>query len=157
MCSSDLDGAWLLLKENFGAADGELLEREIRNMDEVAGAAREADAFCRRLGQSERISAHLALCIEEMARNTIQHGFEKDGKAHHLSIRVLRKDGQWVIRFRDDCGAFDPVHYGPGDGPENGLGIRLVRAMAQEASYTYSLNLNNLTLKLPEDRTDVTV
>ena len=33
--------------------------------------------------------------------------------------------------------------------PEKALGIRLTRAMALEAKYTYSLNLNNLTLKLP--------
>jgi len=145
------DGAWMLAEEGFGAADGGLMEREIRSMDEVAAAAREAETFCRRRGQSERVSAHIALCIEEMARNTIQHGFERDKKEHHLSVRVLHKPDHWVLRFRDDCGAFDPVHYVPADGTEEGLGIRLTRAMAREASYTYSLNLNNLTLKLPAD------
>ena len=145
------DGAWMLAEEGFGAADGGLMEREIRSMDEVTAAAREAETFCRRRGQSERVSAHIALCIEEMARNTIQHGFERDKKEHHLSVRVLHKPDHWVLRFRDDCGAFDPVHYVPAGGAEEGLGIRLTRAMAREASYTYSLNLNNLTLKLPAD------
>ena len=146
------ESAWLLLKDDFGAGNGNLMERDIRSMDEVAAAAREAEVFCREHGQSERISAHIALCIEEMARNTIQHGFEKDQKEHHLSVRVLHKGSQWVLRFRDDCGAFDPVHFVPEDDASEGLGIRLVRAVARDASYTYSLNLNNLTLKLPEDQ-----
>ena len=33
------------------------------------------------------------------------------------------------------------------------LGIRLVLAIAEETSYIYSLNLNNLTLKLPAEKT----
>ena len=84
-----------------------------------------------------------------MAANVITHGFTQDGKQHHLSIRILNKPEYWVLRFRDDCGAFDPVHYVP-DENSDALGIRLVLAMAEEANYTYSLNLNNLTLKLPK-------
>ena len=85
-----------------------------------------------------------------MAGNVIQHGFAPGGK-NHLSIRVLRKPDHWVLRFRDDCRAFDPIHYVPAEG-RDALGIRLVLAMADEVRYTYSLNLNNLTLKLAKNR-----
>ena len=51
-----------------------------------------------------------------------------------------------MLRFRDDCTAFDPVHYVPQTTEGSDLGIRLVTAMADEIRYTYSLNLNNLTL-----------
>ena len=83
-----------------------------------------------------------------MAANVIQHGFEMDGKPHHLSVRILRKPGEWVLRFRDDCRSFDPVHYVPA-GQEDALGIRLVLGLARDAQYTYTMNLNNLTLRLP--------
>ena len=53
-----------------------------------------------------------------------------------------------ILRFRDDCGAFDPVNYIPREG-KDALGIRLVMAVAQDAQYTHSLNLNNLMLKVP--------
>ncbi|MBQ6382263.1 MAG: ATP-binding protein [Clostridia bacterium] len=142
------DGAYLLLKPDFGVTPDNLLEKDIASMADVTAAAREAEAFCLSRGQGARIGNHIALCIEEMASNTIQHGFEKDRKEHHLSVRVLCKPEHWVLRFRDDCGAFDPVHYVP-EGENDALGIRLVMAMAQEANYTYSLNLNNLMLKLP--------
>ena len=145
------DDAFLLLKKDFGAGPEDLMEVEIRSMQEVAAAAEKAEDFCLRRGQSGRLGNHIALCIEEMAGNTIQHGFSRDGKEHDLFVRMLHKEGYWVIRFRDDCSAFDPVHYLPAEGEES-VGIRLVLSLAEEARYTYSLNLNNLTLRLPEDR-----
>ena len=81
-----------------------------------------------------------------MTAYTIQHGFKRADAKRHLSVRVLRKPDHWMLRFRDDCDAFDPVHYIPGEG-EDDLGIRLMLAMSDEVRYTYSLNLNNLALK----------
>ena len=145
------DGAYLLLKDDFIVPKENVLEMDIHTLQEMGTAVQEAERFCRSYGESERISKRIALCIEEMAGNTILHGFEKDNKPHHLYVRVLYKKDGWVVRFRDDCGAFDPVHYIPREG-KDALGIRLTLAMAEEASYVYSLNLNNLTLKLPTER-----
>jgi Na+-driven multidrug efflux pump/anti-sigma regulatory factor (Ser/Thr protein kinase) len=143
------DGAFLLLKEGFGAKPEEMLEADIASMEDVTDAAKRAEAFCRQHGQDARISSHIALCIEEMAGNVIQHGF-RDGKPHHLSVLILNKPDRWVLRFRDDCRAFDPVHYRPAD-MEDALGIRLVQGLARDAYYTYSMNLNNLALILPKE------
>ena len=57
-----------------------------------------------------------------------------------------------MLRFRDDCGQFDPVSYMPEkEDAGKDLGIRLIQSLAEEARYTYSLNLNNLMLKLPSN------
>ena len=145
------DDACLILRTDFGVIAGNLLEADITNMQEVTEIAEKAEKFCLQNGQSARLSNHISLCIEEMASNTVQHGFNKDNKQHHLSVRVLRKKGEWILRFRDDCRAFDPIHYIPND-DHDALGLKLVTALAQEANYTYSLNLNNLMLKLAADR-----
>ena len=102
--------------------------------------------FCLERGRDRRISNRVAVCIEEMASNVICHGFPQDGREHHLSVRLMHKRGQWILRFRDDCSAFDPIRYVPGDGEADGLGIRLVLALADDIRYTYSLNLNNLMI-----------
>ena len=137
---------FLLLKKDFGVQPENLLETDIRSIQEVTDAAEAAEAFCLRHGQNEMFANRIALCVEEMASNTVQHGFEP-GKHNHLSIRVQHKGGRWVLRFRDDCRAFDPVSYAP-KGEQDALGIRVVMAMADEIRYTYSMNLNNLTIKL---------
>ena len=139
--------AFLLLKKDFGAAPEQTLERSITSLAEVTEVSREAEAFCLSRGQDARTASHIALCIEEMAANVIQHGFPRDGKEHHLSVRLTDKNG-WTLRFRDDCQAFDPLHFVP-EQEGQGIGIRLVMAMAKEAHYTYSINLNNLALKIP--------
>ncbi|MBO4377886.1 MAG: ATP-binding protein [Clostridia bacterium] len=143
------NGACLYLKKGFGVAENDLMEADIHDLPGVTAVSEKAAQFCRQHGGDERLANRIALCIEEMATNVIKHGFTQDGKQHHLSIRILNKPEYWVLRFRDDCGAFDPVHYVP-DEKSDALGIRLVLAMAEEANYTYSLNLNNLTLKLPK-------
>ena len=100
----------------------------------------------------EKFSNHVSLCVEEMASNTVRHGFAPDG-SNYLSVLVQHLDKKWVLRFRDDCRSFDPVHYVPPEGQPDALGIRLMLAMADTVHYTYSLNLNNLTLILNEKDT----
>ena len=146
------DGAFLLLKENFGVTADHLLEMDIHSMEEVTGAAERAEQFCLNRGQDAKVSNHIALCVEEMAANTIQHGFATDRRHHDLSVRLLQKENDFVLRFRDDCGAFDPVHYIPKD-KEDALGIRLILAFAREANYTYALNLNNVCIRFGKNRT----
>ena len=138
--------ACLLLKQDFGASADQTLEMNIASMAEVAAASEAAERFCLEHGQDARIANHIALCIEEMAGNVIQHGFAGDQKKHRLSVRITEGRDRWTLRFRDDCRAFDPVHFVP-DEEDRGLGIRLMFAMSEEAHYSYSLNLNNLVLK----------
>ena len=141
------DGACLLLDGDFGAADGNMMEWDIRTIEEVASASRQAEEFCLRRGQDDMTSSRIALCVEEMAANTVQYGFGAQPDRRHLSVRLLKKPDRFVLRFRDDCRAFDPVNYVPAEG-KDALGIRLVMAMADEIRYTFSLNLNNLTIVL---------
>ena len=54
-----------------------------------------------------------------------------------------------VIRIRDDCVTFDPVHHlklHESDDPTAHVGIRMVMKTAREANYLNSLGWNNLTL-----------
>ena len=139
--------AYLLIDDGFGASGDDLKEWDIRTLEQVTAAAEEAEAFCLRHGQSAKTGAHIALCIEEMASNTVLHGFGAQPGKRHLAVRLLNRDDHFVVRFRDDCRAFDPVNYVPKEG-KDALGIRLTAAMADEIRYTYSLNLNNLTLEV---------
>ncbi len=141
------NGAYLLLKKDFGVAEDHLLEASVRNLQEMNSFVKKTEQFCLSLGEAPQSSNHIALCIEEVAGNVILHGFPRDTRPHHLSIRLLQKEKHWILRFRDDCQAFDPVHYVPAD-REDALGLRLVLALTEKASYTYSLNMNNLTLRL---------
>ena len=138
-----------ILQDSFGVPPENVLEAELPDLPQVVTFSRQAEDFCLDRGGSSLFAHRIALCIEETAGNIVTHGFRPDGNSH-LSVRLQRKPGLWILRFRDDCRAFDPVHYVPPEGAENGLGLRLVLGMADEARYTWSLNLNNLTILLRE-------
>ena len=138
----------LLLRDDFGVPEGDRLEASLRDVNEVMAFSRSAADFCRAHGGGERLANHLALCVEEMGGNIVTHGFAPNGK-NGLSIRLQVKDARWTLRFRDDCMAFDPISHVTQSGEES-LGIRLAMRMADEARYTYSMNLNNLTLILQD-------
>ena len=139
----------LLLPLSFGVPPEDRMEADIKNLDDVVKASRGAHGFCIAHGCGGRLANHLSLCVEEMGSNVIEHGFAPKGQ-NHLSIRLQYRNGKYTIRFRDDCGAFDPVHYVTGEEGMHKVGIRLAMHVAEEARYTYSMNLNNLTLVLSE-------
>lgn len=142
--SFDMD-VFLDYKKGFGVGPDDMLEFDIKTLDEVTAVAETAERFCIEHGQSELTGAHVALCVEEMTANTIIHGFSPKGK-NSLSVRIQDHDDRWIIRFRDDCRAFDPLHYvfKKTDSPVSG--IRLMLSIADEVRYTYSMNLNNLMI-----------
>lgn len=140
--------AMLLLDDSFSVAPEDLMELDLQTIEDVTAAAKSVGDFCTAHGLGAVAANRIALCVEELGGNTVLHGFTKDEKPHHLLIRVLRKPDRCVIRFRDDCRAFDPVHYVPRDESKDMLGIGLVLKLADEIRYTYSLNLNNLTVIL---------
>ena len=134
------------LGSDFGVTAENLLETDIVDIQDVTNVAEAAERFCIAKGGDKKLASRVALCIEEMASNVVTHGFSEKRK-NHLSVRIQNKGNRWVLRFRDDCRAFDPVNYIPHD--EDGVsGIKLMLGMADEARYTYSLNLNNLTLSI---------
>lgn len=139
--------ALLLLDDSLGVRPEDGMERDIRDMDGLMAFSREADAFCRAHGETGRLANHLALCVEEMGGNIVTHGFAQGRGENHLFIRLQTKDGAWTLRFRDDCAAFDPIsHISQANGPDDSMGIRLAMRIADDARYTYTMNLNNLTL-----------
>lgn len=144
--------AHMLLPKDFGIPDEDGIEQSLHSVEEVVALSERVYSFCAEHGIDRRVTNHLALCIEEMAGNVIEHGFN-DGKPHHLDVRVLIKDGAVILRLRDDCRRFDlrekvkkwtldPQH------PEKNIGIRMVMAMAKDIAYTNTMNTNNLIITI---------
>lgn len=141
---------YLLLPDDFGVADKKQLDITLTSKEEVLSLSQRAQAFCKDNGIEERRSMFSGICIEEMAGNIIDYGFN-DGKKHFVDVRVIIDGKRIIIRIRDDCRAFDPKKqadlYNPED-PAAHIGIRLVRRIATEFTYANVLKINNLIIKL---------
>ena len=141
----------LILPDDFSVPPDEMIEMDVKTLDDVVVASKKAHDFCTAKCADVRTNHRIAVCIEEMASNVVSHGFTKDDKDHQLSIRLIHKNNHWTLRFRDDCTAFDPVRYVPhSESKAECMGIRLVMGLADDIRYTYSMSMNNLMIVLKE-------
>ncbi len=141
---------YLMLPKDFDVPEDRQLSITVTSMDEVMNLSIRAQAFCMARGIDERRSKLSGLCIEEMAGNIVDYGFD-DGKKHFVDIRIIIKGEQVILRLRDDCRPFNPKKwaelYNPDD-PFSHIGIRIVHKMSTEFDYVNVLKLNNLLIKL---------
>ena len=140
---------WLLLGKDFGVADEERLILNIDNINDVTSTSEKTQEFCKERGFDKKKALYTALCLEEMTRNVVEHGFTGDKEKHYLEARVVHKADKVILRIKDDCPAFDPVEMSQNlnsEDPTGNIGIRMVMKLADETTYQNMLGLNVLTI-----------
>lgn len=142
---------FIVLPKDFGAPEDERIDIEVRDIEEVNCVSKQVTEFCAAKDIDERRACFAGLALEEMAGNVVEHGYTKDNKSHEIDIRVVHKDDDVVLRFTDDCVAFDPLKrvkdMDEGDVCSN-IGIRMVNSLAKDISYQNLLGLNVLTIRI---------
>lgn len=150
-------GAWpksfkqmMMLERDFAPQKEHILDLSLKNdmaqVMELSGRISEfGKKYC---GDGEKVDK-LALCIEEMAGNIVQHGF-KDKKEHFMDIRVIITGDNIIFRIRDDGVSFNPLQYADKEKESSSgtLGIRVIQKIAQNMEYSNTIGLNNLTITL---------
>lgn len=142
----------LMIPNSFGAPEEDRLDISLHSDEEVVNIAEQVQRFCTEKGLEERKAYLSGLFLEEMAGNIVDHGFTKDKKEHSVDVRVVCKDGDVILRLKDDCIPFDPKQRASIADPEDitkNFGIRMVYSMAKDISYQNILGLNVLTIRIP--------
>ena len=123
------------------------------SMAEVASALDEAANWIEALQVTAKAQYFLSLAIEELATNWIKYGC-RDSGAHAMTFDLGVREGRLTLTATDDGLPFNPM-----DTPTpstslpleerdpGGLGILLLRKMADEMSYEHREGMNILTLE----------
>lgn len=130
------------------------LRMPIRSEEEAVLASQKVAAFCQKHGLPPADGYHIALCVEELAVNSLEHGF-KDGGRHQLELRLLLHEQSLILRLRDDGRPFDLVErykMAAPDDPTKNIGLRLVFAAADSVEYSSALNWNNVCVRIRTSR-----
>lgn len=139
----------LKMPPEFGAAPDEFVEFSVKNLDDVSSVSEAVVNFCKSRNISGKNAFYSGLCVEEMARNILQHGFTKE-KNYYADVRVVAKD-ELTIRIQDNCREFDPRKrmdmMNPED-PEKNIGIRLVAGISKSIDYYNNAGINTLLIKV---------
>ena len=144
----------LFITPDFGVAPERTLTLFIHDMEEVSNTSEAIQEFCVNNNIDEKSAYYTALCMEEMAGNVIKHGFNYDKKNHSLNIRVIPRDGDIMLRMKDDCVPFDPKTIADIVTDEtsfDNIGIRMVYGIADDVTYQNLLGLNALTITIKEE------
>ncbi|MBR0136577.1 MAG: ATP-binding protein, partial [Clostridia bacterium] len=141
----------MVIPASFGAPESERMDMSIGSMDEVVRIAEQVQKFCLSRGIDERRAYLSGLSMEEMAGNIVSHGFSKDNKRHSADVRVVHKEGDVILRIKDDCVPFDPgerQRLAEGEDITKNIGIRMVFGIASEVKYQNILGMNVLTIRI---------
>ena len=151
--SNDFHVKRLLVPIDFGMNKGREMEITADTLNEISGMSRIAGLFCKENNIDKVTANKLALCIEEIGTNIIEHGF-KDKEPHSINMRVVVKDEEIILRIRDDCNPFNPLERYKmktknDKDPSKNIGIRMVMGMCNSVNYICTFNTNNLIMKIP--------
>jgi serine/threonine-protein kinase RsbW len=101
----------------------------------------------------------LALVCDELAANVVSHGSRSPHPATFISIRIAQIQDRLALTIEDDGEAFDPLSLEAPDLEASldqreigGLGIYLIRKMAQGMRYERADGVNRLHLTLSVNR-----
>ena len=110
------------------------------------------EALCRAAGLDEPVVLELRLVAEELVTNVAKHAYAPEAAAA-MEMRVSTDAGAVSLEFRDSGRPFDPLAQPSPDldapleeRPIGGLGLTLLRALVDEATYAREGPVNVLRL-----------
>jgi anti-sigma regulatory factor (Ser/Thr protein kinase) len=115
------------------------LRSEIGELERVFGFI---DRFCARAGIPDAVKYKLFLVSEELAMNSIKHGYglRRDGR---IGLKLIARERMVEIEFEDEAPAFDILRESrePDLGSElddrrvGGLGVHMLKMLCQRLDY----------------------
>jgi anti-sigma regulatory factor (Ser/Thr protein kinase) len=120
---------------------------------ELGRLAAFAEEFARRHALPAQERVRLLLILEELFTNAVVHGYEGSPSAGHIEVVLSLAAGRLTIEFSDDGRPFEPLSGRLPDlaqpaavRPIGGLGLHIVRSLAEEAHYVREAGRNRLVL-----------
>jgi anti-sigma regulatory factor (Ser/Thr protein kinase) len=125
----------------------------INDLMELRSMSEWLQKICENLAVSELVIKDLDLCANEAVANIILYAYE-DHKQHQINMRLeLKKNQKLSLTIQDDGNPFDPFkvvlsesYDKIGDVQIGGMGIQLMRSLANECKYCWLNGKNIITL-----------
>jgi len=128
------------------------------DLDGLSSAARSIEDFVAGSGVPSRACYIVGLSFEELATNIIKYGFEGDSSSREIDVEIAIERERVVLTLEDEGREFDPLSVPEpetaaalDDREIGGLGLHLVRRMAESLSYRRDGARNILKVSVKSD------
>lgn len=137
---------FLDLPKDFHVAPQNVISLDVRDIEDASLVSEQISLFCRGHKVDKKITYYAALAFEELAINTITHGFPKNKEeTPYIDVRVVINNGTLTIRVKDNCPHFDTVEAlnesVHNDSVEK-IGLKMIRTCVKKISYVNYLDTN---------------
>jgi anti-sigma regulatory factor (Ser/Thr protein kinase) len=127
-----------------------------RNVQAYLPVAEEVERFCVEQSLGKAVTFKLRLIVEELVLNLIDHAV--DPKTDRIDLRIEVDPSRVILTVEDDSAPFDP-HSAPAfdkakpleERAPRGMGLHLVRTMAENMAYARIDGRNRLRVMLRRD------
>ncbi len=138
----------MCFSKGFGVSERDRIDFTITNLDEAMQASSAVAGFCLDHDCPAKTANRTSLCVEELVKNIVAHGF--DGKKKHfIDMSLTYINDGLILTIKDDCKPFNPKEtvemFDPEDKTHN-IGLRLISGVAKEMKYQNNYGLNILTI-----------
>ncbi len=94
---------YLDLPKGFHRKPGDLIDLDVRNLEDISLISKQISLFCKGHGIDSKTGFRAALCFEELASNTILHGFQQCKKSPGIDLRLVYDGKKLILRMQDNC------------------------------------------------------
>lgn len=142
---------FMLLPENFGPEAGNQFYVECESIQDVQSANDRLWDFLNRSQASKEVRVKLAICAEELMKNVFT---QSDAiSKRQLDLWLVESPQEWKLCLRDNGGAFNPINWlKVNDDKDDCYGLRLVQMAAEDIKYIYTLNMNQIIIRVSKDK-----
>ena len=140
----------VVIPEGIGVADTDLYEGTVVDLNSVVEASKETFDFALEKSGDKIKAQKLSIAVEELGKNVVEHGFPGVAKPN-LTIRVMWKNGEFILCMKDNCKAFDPkkkYRLEVDKYLSEEMGLKIVFGICDNIEYSNTLNMNCLRITI---------
>jgi len=112
---------------------------ETESMTQISG---DLEVLCEEWEIGMKQSFFINLVCEELLLNIIKFGLDDKNKNYYISIRLMEKDGDYVLRIRDNVNIYNPFE-SEGDEIDTGI-LKLIQKKTKYCDYQRKMIFNYL-------------
>jgi len=132
------------VKETFGTVGRHYENNYPIRAESMEQITADLEAVCEEWDIGMKQAFFITFICEELLLNIFKFGLKEKNKSYYIAIRLVERDGDYILRIRDNVSVYNPFESG-GDAIDTGV-LRLIQKKSKYCDYQRKMIFNYLYL-----------